>query len=207
MSRFYRDTENDKAEDDDNYLQTKKSLKRTPRMLGPERMVSGIPLQYPDSLFCSVQRIRASIYGAYLVTYNRAECVSRAYYSKEAHVVSSIASLRGEPHDEVAAGLAGGLLAAMATVVAVRTRTFPVRWLLPPIAGIAALRWTIPNTSTNTWKLIHDMEQQRFPNYTLIQDRAINGATKVVGAISTTTNCVVTMAQKSLMYIRDLTNS
>lgn len=68
------------------------------------------------------------------------------------------------------------LIAGLTGSVITRNRSFPLRWLAPPLFTVAAAPYFLPKTSHNIRAYLSDLEDKHFPELAARQDRFLSTA-------------------------------
>ncbi|ORY32828.1 apolipo protein O-domain-containing protein, partial [Naematelia encephala] len=81
------------------------------------------------------------------------------------------------PRDEpLTPGIIYVLIAGLSGSVLTRTRSFPIRWLTPPLLTLAAMPYFLPKTSHNIRQYLSDVEDHHFPAFAAEHDRIFSTA-------------------------------
>ncbi|TXT08986.1 hypothetical protein VHUM_02460 [Vanrija humicola] len=78
------------------------------------------------------------------------------------------------PDESLTPGLIYVAVAGLTGSVLTRTRSFPVRFLAPPVFALAALPYFLPKTAHNLRQYVSDAEDKHFPEFAEKHDRINN---------------------------------
>lgn len=151
-------------------------------LMGPRLVVNGVTIRSTSGLEGVFRSVRETLFGAYTSTQEYLNEGKAKVYDIERNVTGTVSALHNKREDllpnsiyVVIAGLSGNILARQRGILA---RTF-----LPLGLGLAAFKYFLPETFSNTMGFAWKVEQRTVPEIANGQVRAVEKAGDLVDQV------------------------
>ncbi|ODQ80900.1 hypothetical protein BABINDRAFT_160347 [Babjeviella inositovora NRRL Y-12698] len=141
-------------------------------ILGQNTLIDGISVRSPSFLQSSFRAVRLRLNSFFESVESLTHEVGTQYYNTERKVTSTFSELRSRDEDllpnslyVVTAFLSGGIVA--------RRRGIVARAVAPVVLGLAAFKYFLPQTFSNTARFIWSWEKQQVPELAAKQEEAV----------------------------------
>ncbi|TFK50628.1 hypothetical protein OE88DRAFT_276972 [Heliocybe sulcata] len=117
----------------------------------------------PSELERQIGSVRTTVTGAYKDAHAKVQGVVSRWIGVEHAVESRVKSLL-DPSEEITPGLLYTTIATLSTSIFTRTRSLPLRLVLPPTAFFVSLSYFLPKTSANISEYTTELEERYIPS-------------------------------------------
>ncbi|CUS24867.1 LAQU0S21e00254g1_1 [Lachancea quebecensis] len=178
-------------------------------ILGDNKLLDGISVRSPTYLNRFFSSWRLNLSGFVDNACDTIDEKSKKYYNYERKLTTTVANLHSDPRELLLPGMTYSLVAAMSGSVLTRNRNILARIMAPLALGAFCFSYVLPVTSSNTFGLLFDLEQQAFPRFAQNQ-RALyntckNTVNQTIAVTGRTSDAISGSFSKGMRLIKEWT--